>query len=130
MEFNSSMGKSISEMLIKSEELPWVQADEGVRRKVLGFDSQLMMILVEFKKDAVGYVHQHIHRQVTYIVKGSFEVQIENDKKILSAGDCYFIPPKLNHGVVALEESLLVDVFTPFREDFINPDQIPDMVNK
>jgi len=46
-------------------------------------------------------------------------VQVGTWKSTLGTGDCFFIPPDVDHGVVALEEGSLVDVFTPAREDFL-----------
>lgn len=97
----------------------WETVGEGVRRKILGYDENLMLILVEFKKGSVGYVHKHYHTQASYLVSGSFEVNINGEKKIQKAGDAYFLLPNIEHGVVALEDSVLIDVFTPHREDFI-----------
>jgi len=79
-----------------------------------------MLVLAKFDKGGIGYVHQHPHRQVTYVAKGKFEVQIKNEKKILTQGDCFYIPPDTDHGAVCLEEGLLIDVFNPYREDFLN----------
>jgi quercetin dioxygenase-like cupin family protein len=104
---------------IFENKIEWENIGEGIRRKILGFDDNLMMTLVEFRKNSHGSVHTHPHRQVTYIVHGSFEVQIENEKKLLKKGDSFFISPLIEHGVVALEDALLVEVFSPSREDFI-----------
>lgn len=93
--------------------------DPGVRRQVLGFDRELMLVRVTFAKGAVGYLHRHPHRQVTYVEHGSFETTIDGQTVVLSAGDCYFVPPNLEHGVVALEDGALIDVFAPAREDFL-----------
>lgn len=97
----------------------WENAGEGVRRKILGYDNDLMLVLVEFKKGSIGYVHKHFHKQISYLISGSFEVNINGEKKILKAGDVYFIEPNIEHGVVALEDSSLIDVFNPCREDFL-----------
>ena len=110
-----------SPVFVRGTEISWENVGEGVRRKILGYDPQLMMVAVEFKRGSVGPVHHHPHRQVTSIESGSFEVLIGSEKKVLRKGDCYFIPPNVDHGVVALEESSLVDVFTPVREDFLKP---------
>jgi quercetin dioxygenase-like cupin family protein len=87
--------------------------------KILGFDDQLMMVYVRFQKDAVGSLHHHPHRQVSYVESGRFEVTIYAEKKILEQGDCFFVAPDVVHGVIALEDGVLVDVFTPAREDFL-----------
>lgn len=107
------------QLFIDHETIDWENAGEGVRRKVMAYGDQLMAVYVEFKKGAVGYIHKHPHLQITYIQAGSFEVQIDGQKKQLKGGDCYYIPEDSEHGVVALEDSILVDFFTPMREDFI-----------
>ena len=50
---------------------------------------------------------------------GMFEVQINGEKKALRAGDAFYIPPNVMHGAVCLEAGVLIDVFSPMREDFI-----------
>lgn len=106
-------------VFIKTTEVPWEDFFAGVQRKILGYDEHLMMTHIRFRKGAVGPLHKHPHTQVTFIEHGSFEVQIEGKKQILTAGDCYFVPSNVEHGVEALEESSLIDVFAPMREDFI-----------
>lgn len=94
---------------------------EGVTRTVLGHDPALMMTRVTFRRGAVGTIHRHPHRQVTYVESGSFEVLIGADRRVLSTGECFFVPPSVDHGVVALEDGSLVDVFAPARTDFLRP---------
>ncbi len=104
---------------IEAETLTWDALGNGVERKILGYDNEVMMVLVRFEKGAVGTLHHHVHRQVSYVDSGRFEVEIDGVKKILQKGDCFFVAPNLVHGVVALDAGCLVDVFTPAREDFI-----------
>ena len=104
---------------INSENIEWETVDKGVERKILGHDDQVMMVLVRFEKGAVGTLHHHIHRQISYVDSGSFEVTIDDKKAMLKKGDCFFVAPDLVHGVVALEKGTLVDVFTPTRMDFL-----------
>ncbi len=108
-----------TDVFVFGSDIPWESGWAGVRRRILGYDDHLMMIAVEFDKGSIGPLHKHPHRQVTYIESGSFEVIIGGQKKVQRKGDCYFIPPNVEHGVVALEPSSLVDVFTPVREDIL-----------
>lgn len=108
-----------SKIFIETDTVEWENLGNGVKRKILGYNSEIMMVYVEFKKDSIGYLHKHPHTQVSYIESGSFEVQVGNEKNILRKGDCYFVPPNIEHGVVALEDSTLIDVFSPAREDFL-----------
>ena len=62
-----------------------------------------------------------IHDQIGYVVSGSFEAEISGEKKILKAGDAYIASKMTEHGAVALEEnSILLDMFSPVRDDFLN----------
>lgn len=104
---------------IKQEDFPVEEVEPGITRQILGHDPHLMMVRVCFKKGAIGYLHTHPHRQASFVEKGSFEVEIDGEKKVLKAGDGYFIPPDIPHGATALEDGVLIDVFTPCREDFV-----------
>lgn len=80
-----------------------------------------MAVCVHFDKGAIGKAHSHDkHTQIAYIAAGSFGVQLGDEKKILKAGDGYLALKNVMHGAVALEDgSVIIDVFTPKREDFI-----------
>nr|WP_106783488.1 cupin domain-containing protein [Lysinibacillus timonensis] len=107
-------------MIIFGDKIKAVPTDEGVQRKLLSYGGSLMMTEVTFEKDAVGSIHSHPHEQVSYIIRGSFEFNLDGDVQIVSQGDSIYIPSGISHGVKALEEkSIIIDVFTPQREDFL-----------
>ena len=105
---------------INSADTEWEKVGEGVERKILGYDEVLMMVCVRFAKGSVGTLHHHVHRQISYVESGVFEVTIDEEKRVLQKGDCFFVQPDLVHGVVALEQGVLVDIFSPCREDFLS----------
>ncbi|MEA3288369.1 MAG: cupin domain-containing protein [Candidatus Marinimicrobia bacterium] len=92
---------------------------EGLDRQILGYLSDLMLVRVTFKQGAIGYTHEHLHQQVTYVESGVFEVEIDGLKKIMRAGDAFVLVSDINHGAVCLEDGVLIDTFSPMREDFI-----------
>src|SRR5512140_3441830 len=102
-------------MIIRGEEAPTEVVGPGVTRQVLGHDSELMMVRVTFTEGAIGYLHSHPHRQVTYVERGRFRVTLDGRETEVAPGDCWFAPPGVPHGVVALEAGALIDVFTPAR---------------
>src|SRR5690625_3784192 len=107
-----------SEPFIPVDQIEWESAGEGIQRKILGYDDELMSVLVRFEKGAVGALHHHSHRQVSYVESGRCEVASNGDKKVLKQGDSFFVAPDLEHGAVALEEGVLHDIFAPARRDF------------
>jgi quercetin dioxygenase-like cupin family protein len=106
-------------MFVHAIETPVEEVAAGVTRQVLGFDPELMMVRVEFRNGAQAPRHSHEHRQVTYVVSGRFEATLAADTRIIATGDCYFVPPHVPHGVVALTDGVLIDVFTPMRQEFL-----------
>jgi len=102
-----------------NDSIKWVAAGPGIQRQVFGYDDKIMLVKVKFEKGAVGSLHEHFHSQATYVESGVFELTIGADKKILSAGDGYYVPPHALHGCICIEPGTLIDVFSPFREDFL-----------
>lgn len=100
-------------------EIEWEDADPGIKRQVYGYNEQLMMVRITFEKGAIGVLHKHHHTQVSYIESGVYELTIGDDKKILKQGDGYFVPPNTVHGLICIEPGILVEAFTPCREDFL-----------
>lgn len=115
------MHKSESgKVFVEADKREWEEVGEGIRRKVMGYDDRIMLVQVEFRQGAIGAVHHHHHTQVTHVESGVFEVEIGGDKRVLKAGDSFLAPSNVPHGVVCLESGVLIDVFTPMREDFIS----------
>ncbi len=106
-------------VFIEDASIEWEITGPGVRRKIMSYDENLMVVKVEFEKGAIGPLHNHFHVQIVHIDKGVFEVEIGGEKRILKAGDAFHAPPNVMHGVVCLEAGTLIDIFSPMREDFV-----------
>ncbi len=116
---NECCQKTCSKAFQFEKDLQWEDAEPGVKRQIMGYDGQLMVVKVKFQKGAVGKAHAHYHTQATYIASGKFEVTIGGEKQILSQGDGYYVAPDVVHGAVCLEEGVLIDTFSPMRAEFI-----------
>lgn len=92
---------------------------KGVTRKVLAYHENLMAVEISFEEGAIGEIHSHPHEQITYIIEGEFEFNIGGEKTILKTGDTAYKQPNIEHGVVCMKKGKLLDVFTPYREDFV-----------
>ena len=100
----------------------WETAGEGIRRKVLTYDNGVMMVRVAFEAGAVGAAHSHPHVQCSLVEQGVFDITIDGRTERLRPGDSFLVPPNALHGAVALEAGVLLDVFTPMRDDFVAAD--------
>ena len=112
--------KRSGDIFCKAKQLDWEELGGGISRKILGWDEKIMMVKVKFEKGAEGSPHQHIHTQTTYCAKGKFEFTVDHEKQLVEYGDGVYIPSNVIHGAVCLEEGVLIDVFSPVREDFLD----------
>ncbi len=113
------MHPSFEKVLVADDDLPWETVDEKIKRKIMSYTNELMLVKVAFKQGGIGTIHQHSHLQISYVARGVFEVTIGDQTRNLKEGDVYFVPSNVLHGAVCLEEGLLIDVFNPMREDFV-----------
>ncbi len=100
---------------------PWTELGGGIRRKIVGHTAELMSVLMQFDKGAIGTPHSHdVHDQIGFVIKGSFEIEVAGVKRVLKAGDAFIAPRHHTHGALSLEDgSLLLDQFSPRRDDYL-----------
>jgi len=94
-------------------------AGDGVTRRVLAYTDGLMCVENTFETGAEGPLHSHPHTQITYVVSGRFAFTIGAETREVAAGDTLLKTDGVPHGCVCLEAGVLLDIFTPMREDFL-----------
>ena len=103
--------------MIHINDIPEKELAPGILSKLIHGDKSSLSI-VELKKGSVLPLHHHIHEQITYIVEGELEMMLGDDKHILTAGTIHVIPSKLPHSAVALTDCMVLDFFSPARDDY------------
>ena len=76
-------------MFVFNDDVKLTDLGGGVSRKILSYNDQLMSVEVHFEKGAIGSMHTHPHVQISYVLEGSFEATIGDEKKIINKGDTY-----------------------------------------
>lgn len=114
--------KHKSEAFLFADATPIETVGDGIKRQMFGYNDSIMMVRVEFEVGAVGEIHAHPHSQVTFVERGEFDVHVDGVEKRLGPGDSFCVHPNLNHGAVCRKAGVLLDVFSPVREDFLDED--------
>ena len=91
----------------------------GVVRRGLAYGEDAMCVENRFEAGGVGAMHSHPHTQISYVVSGRFRFTIGEDTREVGPGDTLLKEHGVPHGCVCLESGVLLDFFTPIREDFI-----------
>jgi len=92
--------------------------ETGLSRQVLAYTDKLMLVRHLMEKGWVGARHSHPHEQLVYIVSGHIRFNGGGKTFDARAGDSFIVPGGIEHQASAVEESEVLDVFTPFREDY------------
>ncbi len=95
------------------------QLDKGIKRQILGYGPDLMAVKVWFEDGAIGYEHTHPHTQIVYVESGEFEATVGGETSTLKAGDSIYVEPNVLHGSTCIKAGVLIDIFNPVREDFL-----------
>jgi quercetin dioxygenase-like cupin family protein len=106
-------------MFVFNKDIALEDLGDGIKRKVLAYSDNMMSVEVYFDKGAVGALHSHPHEQITYVLSGEFEFTIDDEAKVVKAGDALYKQPNIIHGCTCLSEGVLLDNFTPMRKDFV-----------
>ena len=101
------------------DERTMIDLGGGTTRRILTWNEEMMAVEVAFETGAVGSVHTHPHTQCSYVLSGKFSYSVEGEAVELNPGDAITVPSGLPHGTVCLQKGVLLDVFTPMREDFL-----------
>jgi quercetin dioxygenase-like cupin family protein len=92
--------------------------EPGMQRQVLAYNKNVMLVRHHFLKGWQGTNHRHPHEQLVYVVTG--RIQFEGDGKTieLRSGDSVIVEGNVEHRAIALEDSEVLDLFAPYREDY------------
>ena len=101
-----------------TKDLPATEMLPGVTRRAVYLDD-VMLTFFEFEPGAVIPEHHHSHQQITFVISGAMEFDLDGEKQVLGAGDGALIPPDTPHSaVIAGEGCQALDAWHPIREDY------------
>lgn len=104
--------------IVRSNTAPTSTPEAGMVRQVHAYSPELMLVKHHFKKGWVGAAHSHPHHQLVYVVSGLIAVTVNGQTQNVGAGDSFVVDGGVEHQASALEDSEVLDVFTPIREDY------------
>jgi quercetin dioxygenase-like cupin family protein len=102
----------------RTDELPATEMLPGVSRRSVHLND-VMITFFDFEPDAVVPEHHHPHQQITWVVSGVMEFDLNGEKRVLESGDGVLIAPDVVHSAVVLDGPCrALDAWHPIREDY------------
>lgn len=100
----------------------WIQLAPGVRRKTAAVGEKMMQVVVWFEKGAKVPEHSHVHEQIASVISGKLMFVISGKPWNAGGGESVMLKSNVPHSAEALEETWVLDTFSPPREDMIKAD--------
>ena len=92
---------------------------EGVDLKALVWGERTLLTEVRLARGAVVPMHSHPHEQTGYLISGRLEFDVAGEITVAKPGDSWSLAADVEHAARALEDTVVVEVFSPVREDYL-----------
>ena len=106
-------------MFYKRDINNYIKALDGVTYKTLSYGSKTLLSEFMLEKGSKVPIHNHPYEQTGYMISGRMTFTIEGESYNAEPGDSWCIPENVEHGVEVHEDSLVIEVFSPVREDYL-----------
>ncbi len=103
---------------VTPQDMEQVEMLAGIHRRTMATTDEVMLCEFFLQRDAVVPLHQHMNDQVGYVVYGKVEMTIGDTMRTCLPGDTYAVPGGVFHSARALVDSLVIDAFSPPRNDY------------
>jgi len=107
-------------MFYKKEETGYKVVTEGVRLKTLVHGERTLLCEFRLEKGGVFSSHKHPHEQTGYLISGRITLSMGDETFDVEPGDSWCIPLDAEHAAEVLEDSVVVEIFSPVREDYLS----------
>src|SRR4051812_30023620 len=101
----------------------WIQLAPGVRRQTAAVGEKMMQTVVWFEKGAKTPEHSHVHEQIASVMSGRMRFIIAGQPRDVATGESVMLKSNVPHAAEAIEESWILDTFSPVREDMLEQDR-------
>lgn len=119
---NDAMQRISEPLKTDWSKIPIETLDNGIERQMI-VGERIMICRLKFAPNVVTAPHEHPHEQMTLVERGRVLFTMGDKELIAQSGDVLHFPPGTWHGATMLdEEVVLVDIFSPIREDFLIQD--------
>ncbi len=118
------MAQSRPVQLHRWDEIALEKVTEMISRKIVTGERE-MLAQIYLKRGALVPVHSHASEQMTYVLQGALRFLVGQEEMIVREGEVLHIPSGVSHQIEALEDTLELDVFSPIRQDWVDPSEDP-----
>ena len=108
---------------VNEQDNPWIEIAPGIKRRTIVSGASMYQMRAELTAGSVLPEHMHPHEQIAHVIKGRMKLIVAGVPHELAAGDAYYLGSNMPHGVETIEDTTVIDTFSPPRDEYLALDE-------
>jgi quercetin dioxygenase-like cupin family protein len=104
---------------MKENTNPWIEICPGIKRRTLAHGATMYQMMAQLDAGSRMPAHQHPQEQIVHLLKGRARLIVAGEPHEMVPGDSFYLASNVPHGVETIEETTILDTFSPPRDDYI-----------
>ena len=102
---------------------PWIEICPGIKRRTVTSGASMYQMTAQLDAGSPMPEHKHSQEQIVHILRGRMRLIVAGVPHELSAGESFYLASNVPHGVETLEDTMVLDTFSPPRDDYLERDK-------
>lgn len=108
---------------VKEHENPWIEIAPGIKRRTITTGASMYQMRAELTAGSRLPEHAHSQEQIAHVIKGRMKLIVAGVPHELGSGDAFYLASNVPHGVETIEDTTVIDTFSPPRNDYLALDE-------
>jgi quercetin dioxygenase-like cupin family protein len=108
---------------VNAEQNPWIEICPGIKRRTICNGASMYQMRAELKAGSRMPEHTHPQEQIAHVIEGRMKLIVNGEPHELTAGKAFYLASNVPHGVETIEDTVVIDTFSPPREEYLVLDQ-------
>jgi quercetin dioxygenase-like cupin family protein len=108
---------------VSEQENPWIDIAPGIKRQTIAAGPTMYQMRAELAAGSRLPEHTHPQEQIAHVIKGRMKLIVSGKAHELAAGDAFYLASNVPHGVETIEDTTVIDTFSPPRDDYLALDE-------
>jgi quercetin dioxygenase-like cupin family protein len=110
-------------LLVSEQENAWIEITPGIKRRTVTAGASMYQMRAELAAGSRMPEHVHFQEQIAHVIKGRMKLIVAGVPHELAAGDAFYLVSNVPHGVETIEDTTVIDTFSPPRDDYLALDE-------
>jgi len=102
---------------------PWIEICPGIKRQTVANGKMMYQMTAHLEAGSKMPAHRHPQEQIVHILKGRMRLIVNGTPHELTEGDSFYLASNVPHGVETIEDTRVLDTFSPPRDEYLAIDQ-------